>query len=198
MTTTVPPAATPPDIASALIVEIEQYLADQVPTNCPRVRPQTAHPLITKTTAQLVAEALGASATAADPAPALQAPPAMLRHFPNWALTLPMVRNRFGGGGQHVTVAQHLDLTGAVIERWGWAQGCLRTRNGICIEGAQFALLRLGYGNGDTLHAATNHLHQLLANAGAGSLTAWNDHPDRTQVQVLNLLNLAARTAGGA
>lgn len=198
MTTTVPPAATP---AVPIDIDISRFIADTeryVAAHAPAIGPRTAHRLITKTTAQLVAEALGTPTAAADPAPVLQAPPAMLRHFPNWALGLPMVRSRFGGGGQHVTVAQHLNLTAAVIERWGWAQGCLRTRNGICIEGAQFVLLRLGYGNGDTLHAATNHLHQLFTNAGAGSLTAWNDHPDRTQVQVLNLLNLAARTAGGA
>ncbi|HTE56993.1 MAG TPA: hypothetical protein VK698_39340 [Kofleriaceae bacterium] len=200
MTTPVTTAATPhapPDATSTLIVEIEQYLADHAPQAAPpQPRPATAHQLVTKTTAELVAEALGAPVAAAVPAaPVLQPPPAFLRRLPDWALTLPMIRNRFGGGGQDVTVAQHLQLTAMVIERWGWAQGTLRKSGCICIEGAQFVLLRLGYGNGDTLHAATLHLHQLLANVGAGSLTAWNDHPGRTQQEVLQLIRMAATSA---
>lgn len=197
MTTTVTPTATPhtrPDIDPAMLVaEIEQYLAAQT-----SAAPATAHPLVTKTTAVLVAEALGtAPAAVTRAASTVQPPPAVLRRLPTWALALPVIRNRFGGGGQHVTVAQHLQLTALLIERWGWAQGCLRTRGGICVEGAQFILLRLGYGNAATLGQATAVIHQLLANVGAGSLTAWNDHPDRTVGQVLGLLRLAARTAGG-
>ncbi|MFF4574855.1 hypothetical protein [Streptomyces sp. NPDC001410] len=173
-----------------LVVEIERYLAARTRT--------TAHPLVTKTTQQLIDEALRGltSAPAADRSPVLAPPPAWLRRLPEWALSISLVRNRWGAGTRQVTAAEHLELTALVIERWGWAWGADRDEDGgRCIRGAQFVLLRLGYGNADTLHRATDHLHQVLAPSGGGSFVAWNDTPGRTRDQVLALLRAAAGEA---
>ncbi|MFD5234879.1 hypothetical protein ACFWJ5_41660, partial [Streptomyces qaidamensis] len=53
--------------ADLLVAEIEHYLAARVRT--------TAHPLVTKTTAELIAEALGTPAAATTSAPTLTEPP---------------------------------------------------------------------------------------------------------------------------
>ncbi|WP_262062632.1 hypothetical protein [Streptomyces sp. STR69] len=173
-----------------LVVEIERYLAARTRT--------TAHPLVTKTTQELIDEALRglASAPAANGSPQLAPPPAFLRRLPDWALSIPLVRNRFGAGGRQMNTAEHLELTALVIERWGWAKDGDRGERGeVCIRGAQFVLLRLGYGDADTLHRASTHLHQVLARGCGGSFVAWNDAPGRTKQQVLTLLRTAAAEA---
>ncbi|MFJ9749575.1 DUF6197 family protein [Streptomyces chartreusis] len=173
-----------------LVVEIQRYLAARTRT--------TAHPLVTKTTQELVDEALRglAPAPAAGTSPDLTPPPAWLRCLPEWALSIPLVRNHFGAGGRQLTTAEHLELTALVIERWGWTTDCDRGEKGeVCIRGAQFVLLRLGYGNADTLHRASTHLHQVLARGTGGSFVAYNDAPGRTKQQVLALLRTAANKA---
>jgi hypothetical protein len=185
-----PRAAEPAIDVDGLVVEIERYLAARTRT--------TAHPLVTKTTQELIDEALRglAPAPAATGAPVLAPPPAWLRRLPDWALSIPLVRNRFGAGTRQITAAEHLELTALVIERWGWTQDADRDEDGgRCIRGAQYVLLRLGYGDADTLHRADAHLHQVLAPTGGGSYVAWNDTPGRTKKQVLALLRTAAAGA---
>lgn len=172
--------------AAQLVRDIEQYLAARTRT--------TAHPLVTKTTAELIAEALGtAPAEAAAAAPEL--PGRALRLLPDWVLRFPIVRHRHGGA-RAVTVAEHLELTALVIERYGWAQRTHRTRSGRrCILGAQAVLFRLGIGDETTVAAAANHLQNVLRSRGCTAPYAtWNDHPDRTEADVLALIRTAART----
>ncbi|QGZ49981.1 hypothetical protein GPZ77_17810 [Streptomyces sp. QHH-9511] len=184
------PAATGPELAdeAALLVrEIEQYLLARVRT--------TAHPLVTKTTAELVAEALGTTAAAA-PGPVLTAPARALRLLPDWALAFPLLR-QLHGGSRHIEVAEHLELTALVIERYGWAQGTARTTSGRrCILGAQAVLFRLGYGDETTARAAGTRLQDVLAGRGITQpFHHWNDASGRTQTEVLALVREAAAAA---
>lgn len=173
--------------AAQLVRDIEQYLAARTRT--------TAHPLVTKTTAELIAEALGTPAPA-ETAAALELPGRMLRVLPDWVLRFPLVRHRHGGA-RHITVAEHLELTALVIERYGWAQGTHRTTSGRrCILGAQAVLFRLGLGDETTVAAAANRLQAVLAARGCTLPYArWNDFPGRTETDVLALIRTAARTA---
>ena len=122
----------------------------------------------------------------------------MLRILPDWVLQFPIVRQRHGGARQ-VTVAEHLELTALVIERYGWAQGTHRTTSGRrCILGAQAVLYRLGIGDESTVAAAGQRLQAVLAARGCTLTYAkWNDIPDRTESDVLALIREAARTARG-
>lgn len=178
--------AAPVDVdAAKLVRDIEQYLAARIRT--------TAHPLVTKTTQELIAEALGTQAPAT--APAMELPGRMLRLLPDWVLSVPIVRHRHGGARQ-VTVAEHLELTALVITRYGWAQGTHRTTSGRrCILGAQAVLYRLGIGDESTVAAAAQRLQAVLVARGCTLTYAkWNDIPGRTQDDVLALIRNAART----
>ena len=186
-TATLPAASLNLDIdVERLIADFEQYLADQAP--------KTAHPLVTKTTDQLVAEAL-APTTHQAAAPALAAPSRKWRILPDW--TLALVRQLHAGQTRHITVAQHLELTAIVIQQHGWARGRLRTASGgRCILGAQYVLRQLGYGDDNTAAEAGRHLTRVLAARGIQQpIHQWNDHPDRTQTEVLHLIREAARNA---
>ncbi|GAA0454104.1 hypothetical protein ACFQ2B_27805 [Streptomyces stramineus] len=167
-----------------LVREIEAFLAGQR---------RTAHPLVSKSTAELVAEALGSVATPVL-APALTVPGGFLRFLPDWAL--PAVRSAHGAG-RRVGVVEHLELAALVIERHGWVQGRLRDRRGgRCLVGAQAVLLRLGYGDESTARAAARQLQAVLAARGLDQpYHEWQDHPDRTQSEVLYLLRQAADRA---
>lgn len=184
------PATTGPELAdeTALLVrEIEQYLLARVRT--------TAHPLVTKTTAELVAEALGTAPAAGAP-PVLTAPARALRLLPDWVLAFPLLR-QLHGGGRHIEVAEHLELTALVIERYGWAQGAVRSTSGRrCILGAQAVLFRLGYGDESTARAAGGRLQAVLARRGiTHPFHHWNDASGRTQTEVLALVREAAAAA---
>ncbi|MFC8012297.1 DUF6197 family protein [Streptomyces cinereoruber] len=173
--------------AALLVREIEQYLTARVRT--------TAHPLVTKTTAELIAEALGtAPATAA--APVLAAPARALRILPDWALNFPLLRQLHGDGRQ-ISVAEHLELTALVIERYGWHRGALRSTSGRrCILGAQAVLFRLGYGDEHVARAAGHRLQAALADRGISEpYHRWNDATGRTRTEVLALIRTAATTA---
>jgi hypothetical protein len=190
-TTTIRPASPAPadpviDV-DGLVRDIEQYLAARTRT--------TAHPLVTKTTQELIAEALG-TVSAPGAAPELQLPGRMLRLLPDWVLAVPLVRRRHGGG-RHITVAEHLELTALVIEQYGWAHGTHRTASGRrCILGAQAVLFRLGYGDESTVDRAAQRLQAVLAARGCTLTYAkWNDLPDRTQGEVLALIRTAAQEA---
>ncbi|MFJ9094616.1 hypothetical protein ACIRIR_24285 [Streptomyces globisporus] len=172
--------------AAQLVRDIEQYLAARTRT--------TAHPLVTKTTAELITEALGTAP--AEPVVAPELPGRALRILPDWVLRFPIVRHRHGGA-RAVTVAEHLELTALVIERYGWAQHTHRTTSGRrCILGAQAVLFRLGIGDQTTVAAAANRLQNVLRARGCTAPYAtWNDHPDRTEADVLALIRTAARAA---
>ncbi|WP_328894004.1 DUF6197 family protein [Streptomyces sp. NBC_00236] len=171
--------------AARLVRDIEQYLAARTPT--------TAHPLVTKTTQELVAEALGTAAPAT--APALELPGRVLRVLPDWVLRFPPVRRRHTAA-RAVTVAEHLELTALVIERYGWAQSTHRTRSGRrCILGAQAVLYRLGIGDETTVARAGQRMQAVLRARGCTlPYHRWNDMPDRTEADVLALIRTAART----
>ncbi|MFE7118348.1 hypothetical protein ACFU99_23330 [Streptomyces sp. NPDC057654] len=199
MTTATAPAASraqaehPLAAGHMLVAEIERYLAARTRA--------TAHPLVTKTTEELVAEALGHTAehvVSPAPTPILSGPKALLRFLPDWALSMPPFR-QFHGGGRQISTAEHLELTALVIERYGWAHGLLRTSSGRrCILGAQIVLVRLGYGDGRTARAAGLHLQAVLTARGiATPYHEWNDHPDRTATEALYLIRQAATAARG-
>lgn len=172
--------------AAALIADIERYLADQAP--------RTAHPLVTKTTAELVAEALATPTAVDEPAaPDLTVPRRLWRIIPDWALAITPAR-RLHGAGRHITVTQHLELTALVIQQYGWHRGRLRSRTGRrCILGAQAVLYRLGYGDEETAIAAGRAMQTVLRRRGVDeAYHAWNDKPERTLDEVLRLIREAA------
>ncbi|MFJ8659291.1 hypothetical protein [Streptomyces sp. NPDC093795] len=173
--------------AALLVREIEQYLTARVRT--------TAHPLVTKTTAELIAEALGNPPPAAA-APVLAVPARALRILPDWVLNFPLLRQLHGGGRQ-ISVAEHLELIALVIERYGWHRGALRSTSGRrCILGAQAVLFRLGYGDETTARAAGHRLQAVLAARGISEpYHRWNDATGRTRTEVLALVRTAAANA---
>jgi len=187
MTVTTTPEAPSLELSAELLVaEIERYLAARATG--------TAHPLVTKTTAELVAEALAAPAPAEVPTPAF-GPLRLFRLLPDWML--PLLRQLHGGYGRTLSPAEHLELTALVIERYGWTQGQHRSRSGRrCILGAQAVLYRLGYGDDATVTAAAAHLQAVLTERGIHQpYHQWNDDPDRTREQVLALVREAAQLA---
>ncbi|MEK9524029.1 hypothetical protein MIU24_32350 [Streptomyces venezuelae] len=176
--------------AASLIADIEAYLAEQAP--------RTAHPLVTKTTAELVAEALANPAASSEQqAPALTAPNRLWRIIPDWALTLTPAR-RLHGAGRQITVTQHLELTALVIQQYGWHRGGLRSRSGRrCILGAQAVLYRLGYGDENTAVTAGQRLQNALRRRGVDEpFHAWNDRSERTLDDVLHLIRDAISQEG--
>lgn len=174
--------------AKLLVGEIERYLAARTRATSP----PTAHKLVTKTTQQLVDEALGALKQPA-PAQQLDGPARILRVLPDRVL-----KALHRGPARAVSVAEHLELTALVIERYGWSHGALRSRSGRrCIAGAQTVLHHLGYGNKSTIAAAGRALDAVLHERGQrGPYYEWNDHPGRRREEVLDLLRTAASTAG--
>ncbi|WP_405693954.1 hypothetical protein [Streptomyces sp. NBC_01185] len=183
-TTPPPPIVAEPVIdIDGMLRDIEQYLAARTRT--------TAHPLVTKTTQQLIDEALGTPAPAATPA--IELPGLLLRLLPDWVLRIPAVQHRHGN--RPVTVTEHLELTALVIERYGWTQSKHRTRSGrACILGAQAVLFRLGIGDEATVDRAGQRLQAVLHDRGCTlAYHRWNDMPDRTAAEVVALVRTAAR-----
>ncbi|MFD6360190.1 hypothetical protein ACFWFX_10085 [Streptomyces roseolus] len=168
--------------AATLIADIEQYLAAQAP--------RTAHPLVTKTTDQLIAEALQQPADNPDTAaPELAAPARWWRIIPDWALAITPARH-LHGAGRPITVTQHLQLTALVIEQYGHHRGGLRSLGGRrCILGAQAVLYRLGYGDEHTAEAACQQLQGVLRRRGIDEpYHRWNDRPERCVGDALLLI----------
>jgi hypothetical protein len=171
--------------AASLIADIEAYLAEQAST-------RTAHPLVTKTTDQLIAEALRGPDIPAATAPNLAGPHRLWRIIPDWALAITPAR-RLHGAGRQVTVTQHLELTALVIQQYGWHRGRLRSRGGArCILGAQAVLFRLGYGDELTAQAAGQQLQNVLRRRGIDEpYHRWNDRPEHTLDDALHLIREA-------
>lgn len=213
MTTTTTRAASGPDLSAdgrQLVAEIERYLTTTAAAAAPAaVARATAHPLLTKTTAELVGEALSALddrpvPPPAAPAPAadLRLPGAMWRALPDWTLAVLRPLQR-GAGVDRLSIspAAHLDLTALVLERWGWGQTghAVRSRAGRrCILGAQAVLVRLGYGTEHTVAAAAAHLDGVLRARGIrDTYWRWNEHRNVGQDQALALVREAANAARG-
>lgn len=170
-----------------LVADIEQYLAAQ-PAPAPSSAPVTAHPLVSVSTAELVAEALATLPAA--PAPELSPPSPLLRWLPErlWRL-VGAARPR-----RHVTVSAYLHLTALVLERHGWNQGSWRSRGGgRCIAGGMRLLLHLGYGDERTAAAASRAVERVLAADGVTvSFWEWQDRAGVRRERVLAVLREAA------
>lgn len=170
-----------------LVEQVEAFLAAQPAT--PVERLLTAHPLLSRSTADLVAEVEGNLPVQA---PALSAPPRMARFLPEslWRL-VGAARPR-----REVTVPQYLHLLVLVLERHGWTgAGARRTVGGCrCIAGGQELLAHLGYGSQQIAEAAGRAIQAELHRRGVRSTYwEWNDATGRRRSEVLGVL----RAAGG-
>jgi hypothetical protein len=179
-----------------LLADIQQHLADQPP--------RTAHPLVTLPTDVLVDQALGELAARPTPSSAsAEQPPNRSPLTGIWAVLpdslLALRRPRGPVDHRPLTVAEHLELTAAVLEHSGWARTGHRVRTWRgrrCILGAQIALYLAGYGDTHTANAAGTHLNQLLAERGIRErFPIWNEAEGRTRDEVLELLHTAAARA---
>ncbi|MYS22057.1 hypothetical protein GTW78_18125 [Streptomyces sp. SID4948] len=180
------------ELAAGLVDEITRYLAEQR---------HTAHPLVTATTQELVADAL-ATRTPAVPAavpagPVL--PGGLWRLLPDRLLSLHPARRGEGIARLRITTAEHLDLTALVLERWGWGQTGSRTRSAIgrrCILGAQHAIFRLGYGTEHTAVDAGRQIQAVLTDRGITTpYPQWNEQAHVGAEQALAVVRAAAATA---
>ncbi len=208
-THTVESSRIPADVAAdvtehgeALVLEVERYLAARTPA--------TAHPLVTKTTAELIAQALEeapARAGAVDdrqehadvpatPAPRVTSPlTGVWRLLPDSLLRIR--RPRGAVDYRPITVAEHLELTAAILEGdWAQTGGRGRRMGRRCILGAQVALYAMGYGDAQTADAASTYLNLALRERGQGGpYEDWNETPGRTREQALALVRAAASMA---
>lgn len=188
------PDVRPDDVDARLLVrEIEQYLAARGRA--------TAHPLVTATTEELVRQVLAEpdARPAAAPDRGAELPGGLWRVLPDRLLTLHPGRRGEAVQRLRISVAEHLELTALVLERWGWTQTGehIRTVGGRrCILGAQRVLYALGYGTEDTAIAAGAHLDAALRARGVRqTYPAWNEEPGVTREQVLDVVREAAAAA---
>ncbi|MFJ2635811.1 hypothetical protein ACIO6U_28205 [Streptomyces sp. NPDC087422] len=182
------------ELAHGLVADIEHYLA---------ARKRTAHPLVTATTDELVREALATLPTgpAARPETGAVLPGGIWRILPDRLLALHPARRGEGVQRLRITVAEHLELTALVLERWGWAKTGRRTRTtggAVCVLGAQKTLYRLGYGSQDTAVEAGRHIQNTLTARGIREpFWVWNDALTTNRDQVLAVVRDAATGARG-
>lgn len=178
-------------LAADMVAEIEAFLAGHR---------RTAHRLVSATTAELVAEALGSlpAAPVAGPAGPLL-PGGLWRLLPDRLLSLHPGRRTEGLVRLHVSPTEHLELTALVLERWGWAKSGSRRRTTSgqrCILGAQRAVHALGYGTEHTAVEAGRQIQGALANRGITMpYPRWNEMPGVTGEQALGLVRAAAKGA---
>ncbi|GAA2484766.1 hypothetical protein GCM10010406_21270 [Streptomyces thermolineatus] len=158
-----------------------------------------AHPLLTKTTAQLVAEALHADPATgpADAVPVPDLPGRWRAALPHWIHHHLGTRPRLAIPAHH-----HLLLTSRALERTGWAATGARDRTLTgrrCILGAQHLLHSLGYGDLATIETAGRHIQRALAEMRQGDQPywVWNDKPHVHPGLVHHVLGQAARLAQG-
>ncbi|MGY5127295.1 DUF6197 family protein [Streptomyces nigrescens] len=157
----------------------------------PRTAPPSAAPLRSKTTRQLVDEALRGLPAAAPVAPSWshRVLPAALRGFLAdlglWQDPTPQ------------RPSTHLQQTLAVLRRYGWCQSMDVTATGrLCIRGAQNLLEKTGHVTPQARDRAVHYLRLALAEHGVHmQFFAWNDLPDQTFTAVENRLTRAARLA---
>lgn len=189
------------DLAELLDSEAFQAIVDQLDAVAePTPGPATAHPLVTKTTAELVAEALtAATPTPIEAAPAVRSPlRGIWRILPTRMLTVR--RPRGPVDYRPVTVAEFLELTEAVLRHSGWSHTGSRTRSRLgrrCIRGAQGAVYLLGYGDARTAEASSLFLDEVLLGRGAhAGYQHWNEQA--TEEQALALVAEARHRAEAA
>jgi hypothetical protein len=179
-----------------LALEVERYLTARTRA--------TAHPLVTKTTDQLVTEALTAvdiedgqeHEVPAPAAPAMASPLSGIWRFVPDSL-LRIRRPRGPVNYRHVTITQHLELTAAILER-DWAHTGTRVRrlHRRCVLGAQVALYAMGYGDAMTANAAGDYITAVLRQRSQHlPFEDWNELPGRTHDQVLDVVRTAATLA---
>lgn len=92
---------------------------------------------------------------------------------------------------QQLLPSEFLTATGEHLAERGWTQFTLSSRRGVCLLGAERALLAAGAGTADTAQRANAHLLQVT---GARSVPRWNDRLTRQESHVhAALLKAAAR-----
>lgn len=164
---------------SVLIEEIETWLRN------PR---RTAHRLVSKPTAELVAEAL-ASMPAKAPE-TLPAPRGVFRWIPG-GLVRSVGRRR---PQRTVSIEEMLGLTEMILTRYGWTgSGKTRSLSGRrCIAGAMRLLVELGYGDVSVMESAGVRLDRVLWQQNVRvRYYEWNDQRGRTQAEVMRLIKKA-------
>ncbi|MFC8273766.1 hypothetical protein ACFUJR_14835 [Streptomyces sp. NPDC057271] len=160
---------------------------------CGRTAPasRAARGLLTKTVAELVAEAFGVSN------PHGTRPPVDVRLPGRLARILPDKAWR-GYNSAHPASTQ-LYVAAAVLREWGWQNRPhhLRDRRGRrCICGAICTAVHLGVGTADTAHTAAGHVLAELRSRGWGALIGdWNQVGGRTKEQAIQLVEAAAQRA---
>lgn len=169
-----------------LVAEVEAFLASQ-PEVPPVERVLTAHPLLSRSTADLVAEV---ESNLPAQAPSLSAPPRWTRWLPEslWRL-VGATRPR-----RDVSVSEYLALLVLVLERHGWdGSGRGRSVDGCrCIAWSQRLLATLGYGSAETADAASRAIQGVLHRRGVTvPYWEWNDVPGRRRSEVLGLIREA-------
>ncbi|MFI0901806.1 hypothetical protein [Streptomyces sp. NPDC020983] len=182
-------------LAVELVADIEHYLAARTRA--------TAHPLVTATTDELVRDALASlpapTGRSARPENGAVLPGGIWRILPDRLLSLHPARRGEGVQRLRISVAEHLELTALVLEKWGWAKtpSHWRTPGGRrCILGAQAVIFRLGYGTEDTAAAAGVQIQNVLAARGIREpYHQWNDARHVSRDQVLRVVRDAAHAA---
>lgn len=84
-------------------------------------------------------------------------------------------------------------MVAAVIERYGWAQHTLQRGAAMCTRGAQILLVHVGHSSSTVANAAVRYLD--AATPHGVTYIQWQDNPQRTKQQVIDLLRWAAGQA---
>jgi hypothetical protein len=96
----------------------------------------------------------------------------------------------------HIAVADVLDDAADYIEKHGWCQNRLTDIAGrVCAAGAIRAALGIAESEipGDTYHAVRHAIYRVAPLTHEVPLPSWNDAPDRTEQDVLDMFRAAAK-----
>jgi hypothetical protein len=89
----------------------------------------------------------------------------------------------------HNEVADVLDGAADIIERDGWCQGALERDGAVCAIGALTMAMRPTVARDRAFAALARRL-------GGDSVARWNDAPERTKQEVLDLFRTSGRCRG--